>query len=381
MNAIQPKILICTAHDIRADARPRRMIHFLADMAEITCFSSGVDDQLPAQGIALGKPGIWQRLMLKAGKLLSVCGYDHLLNYSRGAFTFGDHLQRYSYNLVILYDLFYLPYVISKLPAGTRLWVDAREYYPEHFNDLWWRILEGGWMRRTTANYLNKADRVLTVSRGLGDLFQKNFGIKTTLLESCEDHYDIVPGKVDPNSIKIVHHGSASPARQLERMIFMMDHLDNRYHLDMILLGDGTKYHNYLNSLANTRRNVSILPGIPYSSLVRKTSQYDIGIFLAPITTTNLRITLPNKLFQFIQSRLAVLIGPNQEMARIVKEWSNGVVCKDFEPETFATAISTITPEEVFAMKQASHRAAERLNTREQKNFVQLVARQELELQ
>ena len=95
--------------------------------------------------------------------------------------------------------------------------------------------------------------------------------------------------------------------------------------------------------------------------LVRMANHYDIGLFLLPPVNFNWRFTLPNKLFEFIQGRLAIAIGPSPEMARVVRKYGLGVVADDFAPETLAAALNALDGSAIGAFKRASHAAADEL--------------------
>jgi len=91
------------------------------------------------------------------------------------------------------------------------------------------------------------------------------------------------------------------------------------------------------------------------------TNQYDIGLFLLPPVNLNYRFALPNKLFEFIQARLAVAIGPSPEMARVVRAHKVGVVSESFDPASMADSLNSLTREDLIRFKQASHRSADQL--------------------
>jgi hypothetical protein len=90
-------------------------------------------------------------------------------------------------------------------------------------------------------------------------------------------------------------------------------------------------------------------------------NRYDIGVFLLPPTNFNYRYALPNKLFEFIQARLAVAIGPSPEMARLVRQYCCGVIADDFTPEALAASLNRLTGADIDRLKQASHAAAKEL--------------------
>jgi hypothetical protein len=97
---------------------------------------------------------------------------------------------------------------------------------------------------------------------------------------------------------------------------------------------------------------------VPSEEIVPFITRYDAGIFLIPPINFNYAHTLPNKLFDFIQARLAVVIGPTPEMVRVVNRYDIGIVSDAFTAESLAGALSTLTPEKVAHYKSQSAKAA-----------------------
>jgi hypothetical protein len=85
-------------------------------------------------------------------------------------------------------------------------------------------------------------------------------------------------------------------------------------------------------------------------------------VFLLPARFPNQVHVLPNKLFDYIQARLAVAIGPSHEMAEVVRRWDCGVISDDFRPDSLAEALSKLTLAEVRRMKANADVAAGALN-------------------
>ena len=171
------------------------------------------------------------------------------------------------------------------------------------------------------------------------------------------------PQLVDPAHIRLVHHGLASRSRRLELMIEMMNHLPARFTLDMILIPADKRYLAKLRALCATRPRLRLLPPVPFEELISTTNAYDIGVFLVPPVSFNLRFTLPNKFFEFVQARLMVAVGPSPEMARLVREHDLGVVADDFQPASLAAVLARLSADDIARFKLQSHRAAAELNS------------------
>ena len=168
---------------------------------------------------------------------------------------------------------------------------------------------------------------------------------------------------INRDKIKIIHHGYASPDRVIEGMIETMDYVDSRFHLDLMLVANyNQEYLQQLEQMAKTRKNVRIIPPVPFEEIIPFTSRYDIGIFLCPPTTFNLANCLPNKFFEFIQARLMVAISPNPEMARLVRQYNLGIIAKDFSPQEMAKSLNALTKEQILQYKENANKTAKILN-------------------
>jgi hypothetical protein len=96
--------------------------------------------------------------------------------------------------------------------------------------------------------------------------------------------------------------------------------------------------------------------------VVTAINKYDMGVFLLPPVNFNYANTLPNKLFDFIQARLGIAIGPTPEMAAIVNQYQNGVVSADFQPKSLAAKLNSLRVADIARFKNQSAVAAQVLN-------------------
>ena len=158
--------------------------------------------------------------------------------------------------------------------------------------------------------------------------------------------------------MRMIHHGAAAPSRGIETMIEMMRHVDERFHLDLMLVPLSLPYLEKLSVLARKVPRTRIIPPVAMQDLVPAGNDYDIGLYLLRPSSFNNLHALPNKFFEFIQARLAVAIGPSPEMARIVRQFDCGIVADDFAPATLACALNSLTAADVDRMKAGSEKAA-----------------------
>ena len=203
---------------------------------------------------------------------------------------------------------------------------------------------------------------MLTVGEGLANEYAKSFHVTPVIIRNATRYVDIQPSEVLPDRIRLVHHGIANASRRLELMVEMMN------YLDMILMtsdyaSEKTKaYIRAFKENAEKHPRITILPPVKSDHVVSIINGYDIGVFLIPPINFNYANTLPNKLFDFIQARLGIAIGPTPEMAAIVERYGNGVVSGNFEPQALAAVLNELKAEDVVRFKNQSAIAAKELN-------------------
>lgn len=145
-------------------------------------------------------------------------------------------------------------------------------------------------------------------------------------------------------------------------MIQLMDSLDQRFSLDLLLLQMDSAYGQKLKTLAKPNPRIRFLPTVPMQDLPKFGNQYDIGLFLLYPNTFNHKMVLPNKFFEFIQARLAVAVWPSQEMTRILDQYQNGIYSEDFDVESMARIMNNLTKDDIIRMKHQSRLAARELH-------------------
>jgi hypothetical protein len=136
--------------------------------------------------------------------------------------------------------------------------------------------------------------------------------------------------------------------------------------LDMYLTPNDQDYLAEIRALAAKSERTRVLDPVPYSRLVETLNAYDIGVFLLPPSTFNHRWALPNKLFDYVQARLAIIVGPSPEMADFVDSHSLGVVTEDFSSQGLARVIESLTIEAVGGWKANADASALELSASNQ---------------
>jgi hypothetical protein len=243
--------------------------------------------------------------------------------------------------------------------------VDMHEYAPRQEEEsAIWRLLIAPYYRWVCRVLLPKAAAVVTVGEGIANEYRREFGIESTVVVNATPFHDLKPGTVGA-PIRLVHSGSAAPARRLDILIDGVRASTADVTLDLFLVGDEAVLAGLRESAAGDPR-IRFNAPVAYRDLVRTLNGFDMGVHLLPAINFNHRWALPNKFFDYVQARLGVIIGPSPEMARYVDEHGFGVVLPDFEPASLARAIDALTPDAVAGYKKAAASAARAVSSESQ---------------
>ncbi len=361
-------ILILCKCDIHSNPRPNRLLKLLRDEHEITVMSTAREEGL-RDGVRYLRFKETRSPIVKKALFFAKLGYllsQLYLVYDRLFCNFNERhrLSKRGIDLVIVEDCGLLPLAWHlKKKNGVPVLFDAREYFPRHFEDsLFWKIFFRGYFRHLCAKYLHRCDRVISVGPHIAWTYSLHYGIPVGVYMSLPEYADIKPGPVDPNHIKVLYHGNCTPARKIENLIEMVSFLPAQFELYLVLVNVNDGYYKHICRLARSRRRVHILEPVPYHEIETFSNGFDIGMLLFPDTTFNLKYCLPNKLFQYLQSRLAVATGPSPELAAIVRRYRCGVVGEDYTAKAVADAIRRLTPQDIERMKNKSDNAAKELH-------------------
>ena len=363
-------ILVAVLADANSNPRPNRLIQHLCKSHDVTVLSWASEVPGAAASVKLDAPN--KSLLYKASQAIFCrLGFGELHNrFNRSWRQALEQLAPREFDFIFCHDLNLMPLLV-KLTGNHRLFLDLREFYPEQFaQSAIWRVAYKRHYERACAKYLPVADQTFTVSHGLAKAYEDQFSIRPEIWMSLPEPWEGAPGDTDGHSIRIIHHGGCMPAREIERMIEMMDYVDGRFQLDLMLTGQGSAYYKQIQELIETRANVSLIDPVPYEQILPTLSGYDIGIYICPPANFNLTHALPNKFFEFIQARLCLVLAPSLEMKRLLDEHQVGMTCDSFAPESLAQTLNALTTEDINRFKQNSHRAAQTLNVQSNNRMV-----------
>lgn len=341
----------------------------------------GVRDHFPIADVAPWKLTKFGTAVIYG--LLSHRKKFEVLTLARFPAEVRSRVRNGDYDLIILNDRHFVPWIAERrdftsAALSGHVHLDLHEYFiPKLKRDSLWRIATASyyeWCRRLFAHRAFTSRS--TVNSGIAKLYAAEFDIATpAVIRNSPPFVDLEPSDVDPENIKLIHHGTARWDRGLRQMIDAVRMSDRRIELTLMLVGEESVLAELRDLFADIADRVALVPPVQMESLAQEVNQYDLEVIFYEPTSKNLELALPNKLFEAVQGRLGLLIGPSPEMVKIIETYGNGAVAAGWAPSQLAEVLNGLDAESVAKMKWSSHNAASELNSEtERKVFRDVVS-------
>ncbi len=356
-------LLVISTTKIASDVRILRHLRALQESFEIFTIGYGVSPEESSKHIEI--PSDLSYLPISRGVIV-----PHLLgkfNNSAKSTPAIKFIQKamleIKYDVVIVNDVQCLPLLPSIV--GPKV-VDMHEYAPLEMEDDWrFRLLLMRYYTFLCKKYLPLASKVVTVSSGLANKYQSEFGIDVEIILNARSEVESISlsDKSSDEMIRLVHTGLAASGRHLEWMIEAVGDVPG-VSLDLYLV-EAPRQSRTLKSLKKLTakyENCSVMSPVPSSELPGIISKYDAGlVFIAP-SNFSLRHCMPNKLFDCIQARRPVIVGPSPDMADFVETHDLGFVVPTFDVADLRKTVMGISRSDLDRRSESLDRTAVSIN-------------------
>jgi hypothetical protein len=361
----RPRILSISFSNYLADARVLRQLDVLAEYGDVTTIGFGPKPQAAFEHLQLqsGLKSLPQSLIGVVKLALRMHTSSELqASGNRAALQM---LAGRKFDLIVANEARALP-LAHAVAEGAPIWGDMHEWAPEErTNVLSWRVLVAPFMRHVCEKYLPLTDEITTVNGSIAQLYEDQFGVKVDVVRNAIALQNLTPSAMVDRRIRLVHSGAAVPGRSIETLIEATIAADDRFSLDLYLVkaGDGGKYWQKLRDLARASDKIVFHDPVPPEELPATLNAYDVGVFVFRPTTINHRFMLPNKFFDFVQARLAIIFSPAVETSALIEKHKLGVITEDVTSDSLVKALSALTSESVAKFKDRVHEAAAELSS------------------
>ena len=248
-------------------------------------------------------------------------------------------------DLLVANDLDTLPacWLVSRL-KGTRLVYDSHEYFTE-LPELVGRDFIRGiwtWIERKTLPGIKHS---YTVCGSISRAYHEKYGISMAVVRNLPLEEKMEARRPDllfcnPKRV-IIYQGTLNVGRGLEQMIQAMQYLEN-FRFKIFGAGPTQDELQALRDHMGLMERVEFMGRIPFRELKHHTRQASLGISLEDNIGLNYYYALPNKLFDYIQARIPVLVSDLPEMRAVVEAYDIGEILTSRDPEKLAVQVDTM---------------------------------------
>ncbi|HLO61239.1 MAG TPA: glycosyltransferase [Bacteroidales bacterium] len=324
------KIILCVTNDIVTDQRINRIAATLASLpSEIVIAGIRRPGSLPVSGNIYKARRF--NLIFKKGPLFYMEFNTRLFFYL--LFT--------NAAAIVSNDLDTLPaaFIASKLKREVLIY-DSHELFTE-LPELVGRNITRKIWERLERLFLPRVKYSYTVSPSIALHYSTKYGINMEVIRNMpyrlNDNAPASPGRVFQK--QIIYQGALNMGRGIELLIRAMQWINDT---GVIIAGSGYA-ENELHSLAaslHLEEKVKFTGRIKPEDLLVYTRASDLGVSLEENLGLNYYYALPNKLFDYIQSGIPVLVSDLPEMAAVIKTYGAGQVTSTRDPHELAGIIS-----------------------------------------
>jgi glycosyltransferase involved in cell wall biosynthesis len=328
----KPKAIITVINDLVNDQKAHKIALSLMDL--------GYDVTLVGRLLNNSK-NISRPYNIKRFKLLINKGFWFYALYN---------IRLFFYYLTQNVDLIWACDMDTLLPAfkiskikNTELVYDAHEYFSECPELIDKPKIKKFW-QKLEDKYIPKIKKIVTVSDGIKNIFEKKYVVKVNVIYNYP--FFIEKSKIEAlkkasnTSKTIIYQGAVNIGRGLENLVKSMHKIDAQ----LLIIGDGDIFEsiNMLIKKEGLEHKIKMKGKIPFEELLKYTVNADVGVSLEEPIGLNYKLAMPNKLFDYIQARIPVLVSNLPEMKKVVEKYKVGKIIENHQPETIAAKLNEL---------------------------------------
>ena len=251
------------------------------------------------------------------------------------------YLLKVPVDIIVANDLDTIPacWLASRLRRKVLIF-DSHELFTEVPELIDKPIIKGVW-RIHERLLLRKIKLGYTVSEPIQQYYKKQYGHDYELIKNVGFFRFESNTHLKNDKKVIVYQGAVNKGRGLELMFQAMRHLDG-YVLWIVGNGDIMDELKELADKLFLHDKVVFIGRVPLDIVKKYTNQAQIGFSLEEDMGLNYRYALPNKLFDYVQARIPVIVSDLPEMKNLVETYKIGSVLEDRNPEKLAMLVKKL---------------------------------------
>lgn len=304
------------------------------------------------------------------------------LPFTAGALFYASlNIRLFFYLLLHKSDVLYandldtlLPnYLVSKIKKIPLIY-DSHEYFTEvpEIQGRWvkkvWKSIEG--------HIFPKLKHIITVNKSIADIYSKKYNVDVKVIKNLPNKLEnFTPLSKKDLGIDIIgkyiilQGAGINVDRGAEELVKAMLEVNN---VKLLIIGSGDVVSELKLEVKNGNYNNKIIFIDKQSPEKLKSYTYyaELGLSLDKDTNLNYKYSLPNKIFDYINLSVPVLVSDLVEVSRIVNVYNVGTIIPEHNPKEITKGINSMIENNAKEKLQENLKnAAKELNW-EQQEFV-----------
>jgi glycosyltransferase involved in cell wall biosynthesis len=245
--------------------------------------------------------------------------------------------------------------VLLKRSRGGKLIYDTHELETETAGSTGIRRFLA---RRVERALIHRADAVIAVNDSIASWYRRTYGLgRVWVVKNVPDRPDSAPVKttmlreacgVGGEAVLFLYQGAMVKDRGIRRLLDVFSRLDESRHLVCMGFGEDVEM---VRRVAREHPNIHYHPAVPPSDVFRYTCGADVGVHLIENTCLNHYYCLPNKIWEYLNAALPVVVSDFPEMAAVVDQCGCGWKCGPSDDEALRL-LAGITRQEVRSKRE-----------------------------
>ncbi|MDY3517383.1 glycosyltransferase [Riemerella anatipestifer] len=251
-----------------------------------------------------------------------------------------------------------LPNLWVSKKLGVPLIFDSHEIFTEM------PAIKGRWTQKIwqmVERYsLPKIKYMMTESESYAQWFRERYPVSPVVVRNIPRKIT-TPITIPQNTPKVIlYQGAINQSRGIDKAIQALIYIDN---VIFKIAGDGPKRKEYeaLVEKLNLNHKVSFLGKLHPTELRKLTQTADVGLSIEENGGVSYLYSLPNKVADYIQSRVPLVMINFPEMKRVYNDFKVGEIVDSHNPKALADAITRVLEKGRLHYQSELEKAAEAL--------------------